>query len=541
MATSGAISALDKFIPVANREQLQRQYWQDYQDHIDLRLKMYKDNWGPELRTYIMSQVSRETQFQFFTDSVNANENPTRKDDIIAPKWPQPITLNLLKQVTKKISLVYNSPANRTFTKQASDAVSGETQIVDSDRFAEIVGAWYNNKMAEVNRLTNLCNLVLVKPVPDINYKGGFRLEIFTPDMFTPIQSINDPSRLIGCLYCIDLTDTPSMGSATRKEVMIYMGEEGEEPFIAEIDNSQYQKAEKKPYPYISEGKKYLPFAVFRNSEPLLGEFVDRHAGRDLYSGTLQAAHLLSLWMRAFKESSGKNILISGPSAGMDATKTFLRDSMNVWIFPFAKEEALIEQIDHQRDLVAHWTALEKYVEQILNNNDLNIDKFKGTVLSGVSLKIQNESIIEKIKGQWPYMEAGETQLAEIIRLENNRTQPSSIYRPIPMDYEFSINFGSLPYEDEPKDRTEVYDWAVRNNYKSQAQVLMEFDPDIKSEEQAQAQLIQNAQKNREISRSLASFKTPTSALATPQTPNPAQPQEPANGSGPQPNSTGIQ
>jgi len=527
MQATGSISLLASLIPEKQRQMLQRMNWYGYQSHIDKRLRIYQDNWQSLLRSYIMSQLSNETVREFFQNSVGASYNPSEWDDRAAPKWPLPITINLFKRVVQDISLVYTTTANRTFSIEAESegtalpelGAKPETISEDSERFAEIVGADYNNKMARVNQLVNLCNVVLVRPVPDENYDSGFRLDILTPDMFTPIQSINDPSRLIGVSYVIDLTDTPSTMNPTRKEILIYMGEDGEEPFEAEIVNGNYEKPEKKPYSFYYKGEKYLPFAVFRNDEPLLGEFINRTAGRDLYVGTFQTAYLLSLWIRAYKESSGKNIIISGASAGEVAPKTFNRDAMAVWILPFAKDAAMIEQIDHVRDLTGMWEALQKYMESVLTEYGISIDKFAATPQSGVSLKIQNESIIQIIKGQWPYYRRGETALANIIRKLNNSTQPSSIYRNIPDDYEFCIDFGPLPYEPEPLELMDTYSPLVDQGYYSKAQMMMMLNPDIKSEEEAQDQIIRNMQKNKELRTASASFSMPNTALLAGQTP----------------------
>jgi hypothetical protein len=516
MLTSGALSSLEALIPAKQREMLQRQNWQTFQAHIDRRLRMYADNWVSMLRRYIISQISPETQAQFFDNPVGINRNPTEFDDVVAPRWPLPITINLIKRVVNEISLVYNTTANRTFSLESIDETNstaespGETVTEDSERFAEIVGADYNNKMAYVNRLVNLCNCVLIRPVVDANYESGFRLDIITPDMFTPIQSLQDPERLIGVTYVIDLTDTPSTLNTTRKEILIYMGEEGEEGFIAEIDNGNYTQPEKKPYPFLYKSEKYLPFAVFRNEEPLLGEFINRTSGRDLYLGTLQTGYLLSLWMRAYREASGKQIIISGKSAGEFTPKSFIKDEAAVWMFPFDKDTAMIEQLDHSRDLTGQWEALERYMESVLNGYGISLDKFKAVPQSGISLKIQNESIIQLIKGQWPYYRRGETDLANIIRKLNNTTPGM---KGIPDDYEFVINFGPLPYEPEPVEMYEKLQPMVDAGYLSSAQLMMMIDPDIKSEEDAQEQILRNLQANRALKKSSAQFAMPNSAL----------------------------
>lgn len=506
--TTGGITQFDSLLPATARDLLQRQNWQEFQSDIDERLQIYSDDWRDILIGVIKSRLSLETQNQFFPDGTS-------------PKWPIPLTMNLLKKVVNQISQVYNDNAKRAYVEEKeeieeeiqTDIEEGdvkEPEELASERYSEIVKSGFNAKMQLVNRMTNLCNVVLVRPVPDPELRfstTGFRFDILTPDQFTPIQHPDDPSSLIGVFYSIDLTDTPGgtitnvgLDTITRIELLFYIGtgEDGDEPFFAESNNLNDKEIEKQPYVWRDpNGKPYLPFAVFRKEEPLTGQFVNRTSGDDLTQGTKEASNQLSRWLRSLElNATGKQLIVSGAGAEKQG-KTIIMDQANVLIWPMAKEDAIISNIDHQVKIQTSWDALKSFVESILDSYDLSIEKFSGQAQSGVSLKLKNEGLRTRIEGQWPLYRDAENRLAWLVRRENNRALPSGEFGTISETGEFRINFGDLPFEPEPLENVDKMLTLAEQDIMSKAQILMKIDPDIPDLEAAQEQLILNKQLNR--------------------------------------------
>ena len=518
--TSGSLNIFDSFIPQKSRDILQAQNWGLFQSDIDRRLRMYNDDWRDLLINFIRSQIGVESRAHFFPPNAT-------------PLWPIPLHLNILKRVIDEISLVYSTNAKRRFIRRIEQNINNQDNPVDlnnpqdnidnpqdqeSERFGEIVNGEYNSKLQQINRLSNLCNIVLVRPVPDTNLRTGIRLDVLTPDQFIPIQDPDNPSRLIGVTYVIDLTDSPGGFAITRKEIMIYMGNQDEEPFYAESDNFDNKKIEKQPYPFYYKGEKYFPFVPFRSTEILTGEFINRTKGDDLYNGTLNASLLLSHWMRAFRENSGKQLVISGPGT-KDAPKQFLRDNLAVLSFPGAKEDVTISQIDHSLNLESLWNSLYKFIESIIVNYGLSLDSFNARAQSGLSIKLANEKLITRVENQWNIYREAEKELAEIIRKENNRVLPSGDYGVIDDDMDFEIDFGTLPFEESPIEQVDNYQKLIDMNVLSRAEVLLKFNPDIGTIDDAQEQIKTNAKMNKEAARSNINLISSTN------TPQPVQPQ----------------
>jgi hypothetical protein len=409
------------------------------------------------------------------------------------------------------------NPARRRFVEKIEPIEGGESTFENDERWGEIVdNMGYNAHMQEINKIVNVCGTVLVRPVPDVSKRSGFRLDIVTPDQFIPIMDPRRPGELIGVSYVIDATDSQSGFNDTRHEIVIYMGTEKDEPFFAERTNSQ-TRAEivKQPYPWIYNGKKYLPFVVFRARLPISGEFVNRTHGRDLYIGTLEYANLLSMWERGYKTGTYKQLAITGP--GNLDTREIIADTMAVLKFPAPADQAEIKQLDHTVDVQGQLEAIFKFAGVVLQNYGISVDDFKAVSQSGISIKLQNQMLIDLITSQRELFRMSERELAEVVRMENNRVLPSRDFGPISDTADFEINFGNLPFEESIEETYDKQAAMILDNIKSKAEVLLEIDPDLGTIENAQAQIIRNAQLNREATRGQA---TPTPIDLSPAPPD---------------------
>jgi hypothetical protein len=490
---------LSSELPESIRQELQAQNWDDYRDYIDRRLRMYNDDWEEILVDYIKDQISSvKKKNQYFPPNAT-------------PKWPILTHINVLKRVVEEISLVYKNEPIRKMRKEvaAEEGALTETELVEtettepavkafeeSERYAEIVGGEYPLLMAKVNELVNVCNLILVGVMPDENQDIGIRFDLLTPDMFVPIQDPNNPSRLIGIIYFVATTDTSSNLVTNIVEYLVYMGQPDEEGFIVKIDNRSDERVEKKPYPFIYEGEKFFPFAVFRNDYPEKGSFVNRTQGDDLYNGTLHIGDLSSEWMHRFKSATGTQLSALG-NIGDKLIQEFVRDSLYVNVFPISKEDGEIVEHTFKMDANADWDAILKNIEIIITTYGLSIDKFKGTPQSGLSIKIQNEGLINIIEGQYPYYRFGEMELANIIRKVNNAMVKG--VDAIPDDYDFFIKFGRLPFEPTPEENWETDVAMSDRGITSDADIYMKHNPDVDDRDVAQAQIMKNKQMNREL------------------------------------------
>lgn len=509
MLTIGNVDmfSVSKYLPADIRNTLQIKGWAEYQSRIDNRLSMYNDDWADELALYIQQFLSAETIAQFF---------PSNRQ----PLWPIPTHINLLKRIVDEISLIYKNKPVRVFQKEEGDEEgpkqgaqldtiiepakqekSEEKSFVESDRYKEIVDDQYDMMMHSVNQLTNVCNMCIVIPWIDPTSETGFRFDVLTPDMFIPIQHPDDSSRLIGIMFRVSNVDTGNTVTSfltELREVLIYMGKEDEEPFIATMDRRESGNVEKQSYPYYYQGEKYLPCAVFRNGYPSAGEFVNRTKGDDLYQANLITGWLISQWLRNYQDSTGKQLFLMG-SGSEKIPRQIIRDSMSITHFPINKDAATMEQIEFDIDLKSRWEAILQSIEPVLSNYGMSIDRFKSVPASGVSLRVQNEGIINIIESHWSYYKVGEEALANIIRKMNN-TMIAGV-EGIPDDYEFYLDFGALPFEEDISDKWDFYTSLAEKGLMSYAELLTKVNPDVGTADDAQDVILKNLQMNRELKK----------------------------------------
>ena len=483
--SSGALNSLDSLLPESAREQAWRSGWQDYQTDIENRLAIYRNDWYDLLVNHIAAKMSLETRNEFFPRNA-------------APLVPIPISVNILRYVINQINKIYMTPALRRFIVIGPIDENGEKATDFDKRYSDITkDSPYQSTMQLANQLANVCGCVLVRPIPDEREKSGFSFQIITPDQFTPIQDPDTPGRLAGLTYVIDSVDSDSANISTRKEVIIFRGTKSDpEPFMAE--RSGNQKIVKQPYPWIYQGETYLPFTVFRAEGVQAGEFVNRTYACDLVSATFDVAELKSDWLQSYKTGTFKQLVVTG-AAGEGITNSFIMNRMRIETFPYDKAQSEIKQLDHSVDVKMQHEAIDLYIGGALANYGLSIDDFKGVAAkSGVAIKLDNQSLIDIIQLQRELFSFGESELADIIRKENNRVLPSGKFGKISDAAEFQLDYGRLPFDDDPQDQIAEQMILIENNIKSHADLLLEINPDLKTIENAQAQIMVNAKLNRE-------------------------------------------
>jgi hypothetical protein len=481
--TTGYLNTLTKYLPNEIRDYLQQENWVSFQDDIDKRVCMYYDDWKEEIKKHIKKKLSPESQNHFF---------PPGKDAL----WPTPRNINLQKRVVDEISLLYKNQAKRAFVVEAEeitdDMMNGqsddpaEKKEEMDERFSEIADVEYNAMMQTVNKLVNVCNVVVVMVTPDICEEKGIRFDILTPDMFTPIQDPNNPQRLIGIIYCVDSSDTRGEYVDTRRELIYFMGNDEYEPFFAESltgrTGQQEKPIEKQPYPYYYDGKPYLPFVTFRSDFPVAGEYVNRTQGDALYESTLDTAHLVSSYMRDVFDTSIKQLAATGTGA-KELPPVIIRDTLSILRFPYDKDTAQLQMLDFQVMLKDKWESILAFVESTIAGYGLSIDKFKSTPQSGLSIRLSNQQLISRIEDQRPYFYAGERRLANVIRKINNSKLPAGKYGAIADNAVFGMDFGPLPFESDPYEMSDKYLAYVDRNIMSAPEIIQKLDPELTFEE----------------------------------------------------------
>lgn len=498
--TSGGLFSLTKYLPSEIRNYLQQENWSEFQDEIENRLLMYYDDWKDLLKDHIKSKLSRESQDHFFPHNRSA-------------KWPLPIHINILQRVVDEISLLYKNQANRAFVyellPEPDQAIDGQQQedvkaIEEMDeRGADIFDIRYNSMLQTVNKMTNICNVCVVMVSPDEKEKCGLRYDILTPDMYTPIQDPDNPNRLIGIIYAIDSADTPGGFTTIRKEVIYYIGrseDPNDEPFyaICESGLQKMEKTEKLDYPYYYENEPFLPFITFRNSYPVAGEYVNRTQGDGLYQASLHTADLISRYMRAIEDQTMKQLAIVGGSS-RDVPPAIFRDQLAILSFPFPDDQTSIQMLDFQIDIKSMWESILNFIESSIAGYGLSIDKFKSTPQSGLSIKLSNQQLINKIQDQQPFFYAAERELADVIRKINNSMLPAGEFGKITDNADFRIDFGQLPFEPDPIELSEKYLALIDANVLSVPEYIQKLDPELSF-----ADALEKFERNKEINKKRA-------------------------------------
>ena len=366
---------------------------------------------------------------------------------------------NITKRIIDRTSLVYNEPPIRSL---------GENY--DASRYTQYLKT-ADEKMQIAERRTNLLHLIAMK----VTWRNG-QLERDIILDFEPFFG-DDPLTPIAIAY--PLTQKATV-TDTTPETWIYWDEGGWIKYERGgkiVDRSEPGKP----------GYNILPF-VFAFEEVPESYFLDVSVDRELIF-TNRVVNVLTANMNAnvIFRSHGQKFATgiveeTNLVGGQDVIITLPEGSTLGSVAP----EDTIMSVKDAIDAIYGWCAL---------NHHLSRDFVEGTQeASGISLKERSKELTEDRKGDIPRWRSVEEKLyaidREVLRVEKGMSLP-------PTD-DFHIDYEEDYIEESTEERRQRWEWELAHNWKSEAQILMESDPDkYETEEDAQAVIDANREANR--------------------------------------------
>lgn len=440
----------------------------DRMDEAQKKLDLFKDDYEDIIRDRI-SQLFHEKNYERLYYHVNQSQN-------------------ILKRVIKEISTIYKSEAKRTLSAECKRYEELKTQIK------------FDVMLKKVNRYTNLMNETLLK----IGVRGGkIVYDIITPNICIVIQNEDDPTEPDAILYSLTKTNL-LIGKATIN--WFYWDIDGNH-FILDEDFRIIEviyDAEIAPSPYFdADNDKYiLPFVVFHREYPDYS-FWDQDTGRDLYNANLAIGVNMTLLDYYFKVCSVKQVYIVGDTSKVPSEQVL--DPLSVFSVP-AAEGASVGTLDMQINLEQLVKSITFQINGIINNYGISADQFSLQIseMSGRALKIRNRALMEIREEQMPLYRDSETELYNKTRIVNNAWP--AFFPKMNEKAELSVDFGEIEFPDDPMDEIELQGKKLRMGIISLGQFFQFFNPDIKEENEAEKEIINNLKKLQELTEKYPSI-----------------------------------
>lgn len=401
-------------------------------------------------------------------------------------------SLNLVEYVTNETAVLYSKEPVRELSKESKrwDALQPILQ--------------QNIIMDKINKITYCCNEcgVVIQPRNEM-----IELDILTPNMISIIQQQDDPTKIFGFIYEISLSNTVNINLTDKvkykrdlyKRQFIYYDIEGNH--FKFDQNNKIIANENNPEninPYKDKkGNFILPLVIFHKSYNE-NAIWDETSGNKLFSATRQIAVVSSLFNYYLKNASHKQPVITG-NADVQIPDNQILD--NATVLKIIGENADFKLLDFQGNLEQFFQQIMHKIELLLNQEGLALSEFTkaGSGESGYKLQIKKEPLKKKINQQKPFFRIYENELFEKIRIVNNTNYAEKIDENI----EFSIDYAEITEQQDPKEIRENRTWELHNNLTNPLKLIMENNPDIKTEEEAEKVYNENKAINERLNINL--------------------------------------
>lgn len=390
-------------------------------------------------------------------------------------------SINLVEYVVNEIAVLYSKEVQRILDK-------------DSKRWDDLqVGLNLDLTMDKTNKLTRACNECGIVIVPRNN---TVELDILTPNMISIIQEEENPTDIHGFIYEINLTNTVDSSAikvatsdkktwerdAYRREFIYYDKAGNHFKFDNNYKIIPNEENPDNENPYKDKKGKYILPLVLCHRRYNENSIWDETTGHKLYSGTKQIAVISSLFNYYLKVSSFKQPVITG-NADVTIPDKQILDPLKV--LKVLGENAGIDLLDFQGDLEQFKKQILHKIEILLNQEGLALDDFMktGSPESGYKLQLKKEPQKRKIDEQKPFFRIYENELFEKVRIVNNTFYPD---KKIDENLTFKIDFPEFDVSPDPEEKMKQTTWEIHNNLTNPLNVIMENNPDVKTEEEAQ-------------------------------------------------------
>lgn len=450
-----------KYLHAANEE--------TRKNNIEERLDYYYDNYKDRIDTEIKN---------IFTDKNYKNIKLMIDDSI-----------NLVEFITNETAVLYAKEPQRKLDK-------------DSKRWDELQKTMNQDiVMDKANKLTFACNDsgIVIQPRNDT-----IELDLLTPNMISIIQEKDDPTKIFGFIYEINLTDTIDnqltdeakyKRDAYLKRQFIYYDKDGNHfKFDENYNIIINEKNQDNVNPYKDQkGNFILPLVIFHNkyNEDAIW---DETSNNKMYSATKQIGVISTLFNYYLKNASHKQPVITG-NADVQIPDNQILDPLTV--LKIIGENAAFDLKDFQGNLEQYFQQILHKMELILNQYGLALDDFmrKGAPESGYKLQVKREPLKKKINQQKPFWRLYENELFDKIRIVNNTMYNEKIDENI----EFNIDYAEVEVVADPEETRKARSWDLHNNLTNPLKILREDNPDIKTDEDAEKIYNENKKINERL------------------------------------------
>ena len=418
----------------------------DYQQKMK---DMFKDERALALRYY---KGRAEDDYESYI-------TPDLRDQIPTP------SNNMTKRIVDRTSLVYQGRPIRTL---------GDYDTTNYDKYTRGI----DEKMQIAEKRTNLLHLIAIKET--------WRNDKIERDIILDFEPFFDDDPLTPVAIAYPLSQKASV-TDTTPETWIYWDAEG---WIKYERGGKVVEMSEPGKP----GYNVLPFAFAFEEKPE-SYFLDVSVDRELIF-TNRVVNVLTMNMAAnvIFRSHGQKY-----ATGIQEETNLIGGQDIIITLP---EGSTLGSVAPEDTIMSVKEAINAIYRWCASNHHLNADFDEGTQeSSGISLKERSKELTEDRKSDIPRWRNIEEQLykidREILRVEKGLNLP-------PVE-DFNIDYEEDYIEESTEERRERWEWELAHNWKSEAQILMEADPDkYATEEEAQAVIDENKAKNR-----------PTPTLAT--------------------------
>ena len=405
---------------------------------------------------------------------------------------------NMKKMIDDSINLV-EYIANETAVLYAKEPIRKLTS--DSKRWDDLQKTMQQNIILDkVNKITYICNEcgLIVQP-----RNGGIELDLITPNMLSIIQEKDDPTKIFGFIYEINLSDTVENDLTEQvpykrdfyKRHFVYYDVEGNHFKFDE--NNKIIENETNPEninPYQDKDKNFiLPLVIFHKNYNE-NSIWDETSGNKLFSATKQIGVIATLFNYYLKNSSHKQPVITG-NIDVQIPDDQILDVLSV--LKITGENANIDLLDFQGNLDEFFQQIQHKIELCLNQEGLALDDFtkSGSPESGYKLQLKKEPLKKKVDEQKPFFRIYENELFEKIRIVNNAMYNEKINDAI----EFSIDYAEYEVQIDPEETRKDRSWNLQHNMTNPLKLIMEDNPDIKTEAEAEKVYNENKKINDKL------------------------------------------
>jgi hypothetical protein len=434
-----------------------------------------------------------EERLDYFYDNFKTLLDNELKDQFVADNYDNiklmiDDSINLVEYVINETAVLYVKEPQRKLS-------------TDSKRWDEIQKTIKQDIiMDKVNKKTYACNEcgILIQP-----RNNTIELDILSPNMISIIQDSDDPTKIFGFIYEINLSNTIDNNFTEQikykrdayKRQFVYYDVEGNHFRFDE--NKKIIENETNPdnvNPYKDkQGNFILPLVICHKSYNENSVW-DETSGNKMFSGTKQIGVLATLFNYYMKNASHKQPVITG-NADVQIPDKQILDTMSV--LKIIGEGANVDLLDFQGNLEQFFMQILHKIELFLNQEGLALEDFSksGTPESGYKLQIKKEPLKKKINQQKPFFRIYENELFEKIRIVNNTMYNKKIDENI----EFSIDFAEIEDVPDLKELREDRTWKLHNNITNPLKFIMEDNPDIKTEQEAEKIFNENKKINERL------------------------------------------